>query len=144
VADRLVLGELTAVEGQRPAFASDGAGPAAVGAGLLRPQGVGLPAQQGGQDPFGQPAGGSAGDVFHGLEIDIEARAGIAAGTSGDDLAPPRGEFTDILEFLGRKLATRHGLSFLELTPRNGDAFLPPLYTTALCPPKLFMASFIN
>ena len=141
MADRLVLGEPAPVKGQRPGRASDGAGPAAVGAGLLLPQGVGLLAQQGREDPLGQPAGGGAGDVFHGLEIDIEARAGIAEGTPGDDFAPPGGAFTDILEFLGRKLATRHGLSLLELTPWGGNAFLPPLYALALWRTKLFLAS---
>jgi hypothetical protein len=100
-----------------------------------------LLSEQDGQGPFGHAGGGDAGDVLHGLEIDIRARPGVAEGASGDDFAPLGGEVADFLEVLGRKLAMRHGLSCLVLATMNGYAFLLPFYGTALCRTKLFMAS---
>jgi hypothetical protein len=94
---------------------------------VLRPQGVRLLAQQGSKDALGQAGRGGVGDVFHGLEINLLARPGVAEGTAGDDLAPLRGEVANFLQLLGRELATRHGQSFLVLVTKNVDGFLFPL-----------------
>jgi hypothetical protein len=62
--------------------------------------------QQGGEGPLGQAGGSGSGDLLHGLEIDIQARAGLAEGATGNDFAPLGGEFTDFLELLRRDLGT--------------------------------------
>src|SRR5262249_35745984 len=98
-------------------------------------------AEQDVEGAFGQAGRGGAGDVLHGLEIDLRGRAGVAEGAAGDDFAPLGSEITDSLEVLGGELAARHGLSCLVLAKRNGDAFLLPLYRSALCCTKLFLAS---
>jgi hypothetical protein len=135
------LGQLAAVKRQGAVLAADDAGPPAVGAGLFRPQGIGLLADQDREGTFGQAGGGGAGDVLHGLEIDLRAGPGVTEGTAGDDFAPLGSEVADFLEVLGGKLVTRHGLSCLVLARRNGDAFLFPLYRPVLCRTKLFLAS---
>jgi len=101
VAQRLALAQLAAVEGQGPVLAAHRAGPAAVGARLLRPQRVGLLAEEDGEGAFGDARGGGAGDVLQGLEIDPRARPGVAEGAAGDDFAPAGGEIADLLEVLG-------------------------------------------
>jgi hypothetical protein len=101
VADGLAWGPLAAVEGQGPVRAANRAGPAAVGAGLLRSQGVGLLAEQDGEGAFGEAGGGGAGDILHGLEIDLRARAGVTEGAAGNDCAPVSSEVADFLEVLG-------------------------------------------
>jgi hypothetical protein len=141
MAQRLAVGQLAAVEGQGPVRAADRAGPAAVGAGLLRSQGVGVLAEQDVAGAFDQAGRGGTGDVLHGLEIDLRGRALVAEGAAGDDFAPVGSESTDFLEVLGGELAMRHGLSCLVLAQRNGDAFSLPLYRSALCWTKLFLAS---
>jgi hypothetical protein len=127
VAERLAVVQLAAVEGERPFLAAHATEPAAVGAGLLRPQGFGLLAEQHVQGAFGDPGSGSAGDLLHGLEIDGGARAGLAEGPAGDDFAPLGREVTDGLKFVGGELVSRHSDSCLVLTRMNRDAFLLPL-----------------
>ena len=101
MAQRLALGQLAAGEGERPLLAAHGTEPAAVRAGLLRPQRVRLLTEQHVQGPFGDSGGGGPGDLLHGLEIDGGARAGLAEGPAGDDFAPLGGEVADGLKFLG-------------------------------------------
>jgi hypothetical protein len=60
-----------------------------------------LLAEQDAEGALGEAGGGGAGDVLQGLEIGIRARAGVAEGAAGDDLAPLGGEVTDFLEVLG-------------------------------------------
>jgi hypothetical protein len=141
VADRLALTQLAAAEGQGSLRAANGTRPATVGAGWLRLQGVRLLAQQGSKDALGQAGRGGVGDVFHGLEIDVLARAGVAEGPAGDDFAPLSGEVPDFLELLGGELTTRHGKSFLVLVTINGHGFFFPLYGMPLRGTKLVMAS---
>jgi hypothetical protein len=133
--------QLAAVEGQTPVLLMQRAEAATVGAGLLRGQGVGLLAEQNREGTFADTSGRGAGDVLHGLEIDLGAGSGIAEGASGDDFAPLGGEVTDFLKVFRGELARRHGWSCLVLTRMNGDAFLLPLYRTPLCRTKLFLAS---
>jgi hypothetical protein len=141
MAQWFALAKLPAVEGQGPFLMANGAGAAAVGAGLLGAEGIGLLCEQDGEGALGEPGGGGAGDVLHGLAIDVGAGPLVAEGTAGDDFAPLGGEITDFLEFLGRELASRHGLSCLVLARMKGYAFLLPLYRSAPCWTKLFMAS---
>jgi hypothetical protein len=94
---------LAAVDAQGPRLSSHGAGAAAVGAGLLRAEGLGLLLQGGGERAFGQPGGGRGGELLQGGEIEVEAGPGVAEGPPGDNLAPLGSEGTDILEVLGRE-----------------------------------------
>jgi hypothetical protein len=63
-----------------------------MGTGLLGSEGLGLLLQQGGQGALGEAGGGRLSDLFHGAEIDVQSRPLLAAGASGDDLAPLGGQ----------------------------------------------------
>jgi hypothetical protein len=76
------------------------------GAGVLGAERLGLLFQEGGEGPFGQAGSRGRGDLLHGLEIDIQARAGLAEGTTGNDFPPLGSEFTDFLELLRGDLGT--------------------------------------
>src|SRR5215468_8228696 len=67
-----------------PWFAMDGTEPTAGGAGLLLAQGVGLLFQEGLQGALRQTSSGGAGDLLHGIQIDVQPRAAVAEGASGD------------------------------------------------------------
>jgi len=106
---------LAAVDVQGPCLAPHGAGAPAVGAGLLRTEGLGLLLQGGGESAFGQPGGGRGGELLQGGEIEVEAGAGVTEGPAGDNWAPLGGESTDILEVLGREGLACHRPSWLEV-----------------------------
>ena len=127
MADRLALRQLAAAEGEGSLLTANGTRPATVGAGLFRLQGVRLLAQQGRKDALGQAGRGGGGDVFHRLEVNVLARAGVAESPAGDDFAPLSGAVPDFLELLGRELPTRHGKSFLVLGTMTGDGSFFPL-----------------
>src|SRR5438045_4764410 len=95
-----MLDLLAAVDVQGPCPSLHGAGAAAVGAGLLRAEGLGLVLQGGGERAFGQSGGGRGGELLQGGEIEVEAGAGVTEGPAGDDFAPLGSESTDILEVL--------------------------------------------
>jgi hypothetical protein len=94
VADRFGQLQLPAVDVQGPDLAADGAGLSAVGAGLLFPQGLGPPFQQGFQGAFGQAAGGGLGHFLQGREVQIGAVAVAATGAAGHNFSPLVGQFT--------------------------------------------------
>jgi hypothetical protein len=108
-----MLDLLTAVDVQGPGLPSHGAGAPAVGAGLLRAEGLGLLLQGGGESAFGQAGGGGGGELLQGGEIEVEAGAGVPKGPASDNLAPLGGESTDILEVLGREGLACHRPSWL-------------------------------
>jgi hypothetical protein len=74
-----------------------------------------LLAQQGGQGALGQALGGRGGDLLQGHKVDVGARASLAENASGDDFSPPGGQIMDLLQFLRRDDALRHGQSCLVL-----------------------------
>src|SRR5207249_5555445 len=51
------------------------------------------------------------------------------------------GQLADVLEFLSRELALRHGKSCLVVARINGDAFLPSFYCTILCSAQFVLTS---
>jgi len=110
VADRLVEGQLlAALDGQGPVLAADGARAATVGARLLGGEGPGVLLQEGGEGALGQAGRGGRRELLHRREVEVGARLGVAQGATGDDFAPPGGQFPDFLE-LGRGERTlRHG-----------------------------------
>jgi hypothetical protein len=115
--------------------------PAAVGAGLLGPEGRGLLLEEDGQGAGGAAGGRRRREVLHGFKIDLRAGSLVAEGVARDDFAPLGSKVADFLEVLRGKLTAWHGLSCLVLTMRSGDAFLLLLYASVLRWAKLFMAS---
>ena len=104
----------------------DGAGPAAVGAGLLRAESLGLLLQGSGERAFGEPGGGRGGELLQGGEIEVEPGAVVAEGPSGDNFAPAGGESTDILEVLRGEGLACHRPSCIEVA-ETGRVLLPLL-----------------
>jgi hypothetical protein len=72
-----------------------------------------LSLQEGLQGALVEAGGGGLGDLLHGVEVDVEARAVVAEGAAGDDFAPLGRQITEFLELLGGKLASRHDGSCL-------------------------------
>jgi hypothetical protein len=65
---------------------------------------LGLLVQSGGEGSRGQPQGSSEGNLFHGVEVDIETGAVVAKGTTGNNFAPSGSEFADLLQhFRGQR-----------------------------------------
>jgi hypothetical protein len=62
---------------------------------------LGLLLQQGGQDPFQKPLGGGLGGLLEGEQIDVQTRALVPEGLTGDDSAPAVREITEMREVLG-------------------------------------------
>jgi hypothetical protein len=121
VADGLVQRErLAAVEVQRSGLPSDGAEPAAVRAGLLRAERLGLLFQGGGERAFGESGSRRRGELFQSGEIEVEARAVGAESASGNNLAPLGSQITDVLEVLGGKFTACHRQSCLRVM-ENGE-----------------------
>ena len=75
--------------------------------------------EQDGEGAFGKSSSGSAGDVLHGLEINLGAGALFPEGASSNDFAPLGGEVTEVLEILRGNLDRSHELSFLGLAPKE-------------------------
>lgn len=111
-----MLDLLAAVDVQGPRLSLHGAGASAVGAGLLRAEGLGLLLQGGGEGAFGQSGGGRSGELLQGGEIEVESGAGVAEGAAGDNFAPVGSESTDIVEVLGGECLACHRPSCLEVT----------------------------
>jgi hypothetical protein len=108
---------------------------------LLGAEVLGLLLQEGGEGALGQAGGGGGGELLHGVHVDVQARARVAEGSAGDDFAPPGGQFTDILELLGRDRGVRHGPSCLVLAKSGSVVFLLPFYRAILCLAKRALAS---
>jgi hypothetical protein len=115
VADRFALLQGGALHLEGAGLTADDTGASARGTGLLFSQGVGLLFQESLQGAFGETGGGGAGDLLHGVEIDIESRPVVAKGASGDDFAPAGGEVTEFLKFLGGEGAACHAASCLDV-----------------------------
>ncbi|MBV8576012.1 MAG: hypothetical protein JOZ58_13390 [Acetobacteraceae bacterium] len=117
---------MTALEVQAPGLALNGAEPAAVGAGLLLAQGVGLLLREDGEGALGQALGRLLGHLLQGAEVNVQRRALRAEGAAGDDFAPGGRQLPDVPEVFGLESGTRHGLSCLVLGRSNADAFSFP------------------
>jgi hypothetical protein len=106
VADGFVVSELAALDVQRPVLPLHRTKLLAVGAGLFGAECLGLLFQEGSEGSLRQSSGSGSGDLLHGLEIDVQARARLAEGATGNDFAPLGSEFTDFLELLRGDLGT--------------------------------------
>jgi hypothetical protein len=137
-------GELAALDGQGSVLVADGAKGAAVGAGLLGSQGLGLLLQEGGEGALGQATRGGSSDLLQGLKVARGAGARLAEDATGDDFSPAGGQVMDLLELLSRGGTLRHGQSCLVLARTSGDAFLLSFYGAVLCPAKCVLASFFG
>jgi hypothetical protein len=127
MSDGFVGGDTTAGPVQGARLAVDGTGGAALGAGQLEAEGLGLLFQECGQGSFGQSVGGGLGDLFHGVEIGVESGSVVAEGSSGDDFTPGLCEVTDFLEEFGGEFAACHGEYHPVLAAKGKKQFLSPL-----------------
>ena len=84
---------------------------------------LGLLLQQGGEGTCGEAVRGGAGELLHGLEVGVQAGAGVAEAAAGDDFAPASGQVTDFLEEFGGKFTTRHGWHLLVLVAKTPEEF---------------------
>ena len=122
--DRFGLAELGAVDVEGPFLSAKGTGSSAVGAGLLVAEGVGLLLEERLDGAFGEAGSGGAGDLFHGIKIDVESGA-VAEGAAGDDSAPLGREGADIVELGGGQRAACHTASSLGVGTRPGVKMAP-------------------
>src|SRR5262249_7856655 len=141
VADGLVVGECAPVAGQGAWVLAHRAKLAAVRAGLLGGEGLGLLLQEGGEWAFGESAGGGLGNLLQGEQIDVQPRSGVAEGTAGDNLAPLGGQIADVLEFFGCQWRSAHGLPCLGLAPSDVSGRSGPFYRKARRQAKPVLAS---
>ncbi len=98
----------SAAYGQRPRFATCSGTPAARRTGVEFRELVGVPIQQGFQSALSEGLSGLGGDLFHGGEVDIEARAVGSEGPFGDHLAEVVSEDADGLQIFRSQLASCH------------------------------------
>jgi hypothetical protein len=127
MSDGFVGGNAAAGPVQGAWLAGDGTGGAAVGAGKLLAQRLGLLFQKCGQGSFGQSVSSGLCDLFHGVEIGVESGSVVAEGASCDDFAPAFGEVTDFLEKFGGEFASCHGEYHPVLAAKGKKQFLSPL-----------------
>ena len=123
---------------QGAVLAGNRAEAAALGAGLLGTQGVGLTLQEGFEGALDETLGGGLGDLLHSIEIEVE---GVVAGASGDDLTPLSSEVVEFLQFVGGQLAAWHDASCLEVETITGSDFPSSPYPSRRRCAKLFMTS---
>jgi hypothetical protein len=102
VANRLVEGELAALDGKGAVLGGNRAESAAIRAGLLGGESLGLVLQEGVEGAFGQATSGGSGDLLHGHKVKGVVGARLLQEAAGDDFSPPGGEVMDLLEFLRR------------------------------------------
>ena len=115
VANRFALLQLAALHVKGAILAAEGTMPSTLGTGLLFPQGNGLLFEKGLQGSFGESRRRRAGELLHGIEIDIEAGAFVAEGTAGDNFAPLSGEGSEFLKLFGSEGAACHDASCIEV-----------------------------
>jgi hypothetical protein len=141
VANRFALSQDGALNLERTLLAADGAGPSARRTGLLFAQGGGLLFQKGLQGAFGESSGRGAGELLHGVEIDVEPGPVVAEGASGDDFAPLGGEALELLELFGSEGAACHDASCMEVKKTTSDKIVLSCYNCDLDGAKQFMTS---
>ena len=115
MSDRFVRGKGGPRRGEESGFGMEGANGATLGTGLGLSQGLGLLLEKGGKRPLGQALRGGLSELFHEVEVDVQARSRGPEGTAGNDFAPVGGKGADFLEQFGREGTPRHGKSCLEL-----------------------------
>lgn len=124
-ADRLALSQLCALHLERALLRAQGARAPAVGTGLLLTQGVGLLFEKGLQGALGESRGSGAGDLLHGIEIDVKSGSVVTEGAPGDDFTPLGGQVTEFLEFLGGELTARHNASCVRVATGTTEQRVP-------------------
>ena len=140
MAGGLAVLELPPSDLHRALLVADGAELAAAGAGLGLPEAPGLLGGGLLQGAGRQATGGGDGDLFHGGEIDLEARAIVAEGVADDDFASLVGQVVDLLEILGGELTGGHGLNLLAVRATRGGGVGPGCCTPLALPCKAVLA----
>jgi hypothetical protein len=113
MADGFVVGNGRSGRGEDTRFALDRTAGATGGTGLFLGEGLGLLLQGGRQGTLSQTGGRSVGNLLHGVEVNIEARAILTKGAAGNNFTPAGGKVTDLLQLFRGKFASWHGLSCL-------------------------------
>ena len=98
MSDRLVLGNGAAGPLPGARLVRNGAARTTVGAMRDGSEALGLSFEQIGEGSFGESGGGGIGDLFHGVEIDVESGSVVAEGSSANNFAPIGDELADFLE----------------------------------------------
>lgn len=124
MADGVAMAEVAATDLHEAFLVADRTEQATGRAGLGVPEALGL--LDGGllQGAGGQTAGGGDGDLFHGVQRDVEAGAIVAESVANDDLPPAMGQVMDFLEVLGREFTGRHGLNLLAVMANQGEEWV--------------------
>src|SRR5437879_2976618 len=110
MADRLVVVERAPAHLQAALFRTHRAQPPTTRAALLLPQALGLLLRGVLQGAGGETAGRRDGDLFHGVQIDVQTGAILAKGTAGDDFAPLLGQLVDGFFIFLAELGSWHTL----------------------------------
>lgn len=141
MADGVAVAEVPAADLDGPLFVADGAKLATGRAGLGVAEALGLLGGGLLEGAGGQAAGGGDRDLFHGVQVDVEAGAVVAEGVADDNLAPLVGQVVDSLEVLGGKFARRHGLNFLAVRANGEEEFAVVVIERRLGHAKRFLHS---
>ena len=124
MAERVAVAEVAAAADlDGPLFVADRAELATARAGQGVAEALGLLGGGLLEGAGGQAAGGGDRDLFHGVQIDVEARAIVPEGVADDNLAPLVGQVVDFLEILGGKFTRRHDLNFLAVRANGEEEF---------------------
>jgi hypothetical protein len=124
VADRVAVTEVpAAADLDGPLFVADRAELAAGRAGLGVAEALGLLGGGLLEGAGGQAAGGGDRDLFHGVQVDVEAGALVPEGVADDNLAPLVGQVMDFPEVLGGQFARRHGRNFFAVRANGEEEF---------------------
>lgn len=108
---------------QRSVLETDTAEAAAVRAGLLAPQAMGLLLEEDRQRALVQAVGGGSCDLFQGGQIDAEVGSVLTEGASSNDFSPAGGQRVDLVEFVRSAFTLRHLQFFLALASSAEGAF---------------------
>lgn len=127
MADRFALIESSPAHGEGAGLASGDTGPSAIGARQLGAEGVGWSFEKDFEGSRVKAGGGGLRDLFHGIEIEVESRAIIAAGPSGDDFSPLGSQFVEFLKLRRGKGTSRHDGSGLGVRTQTAVKILPSM-----------------
>jgi hypothetical protein len=111
VANGFALLQLCALNMKGTFLAAEQTEASALGTGLLLAQGGSLLFEKALQRSLSESSGGGAGELLHGLQIDVKTGTLVTEGASGDDFAPLGSESLEFLELLGSEGAAWHGAS---------------------------------
>jgi hypothetical protein len=123
--DGLVVGDGGASDGHLSGSGLDRTGPLTSGTGPLGPELERLLVQGLLDGPLDQRPSGIDGDLFEGVEVEIEAWPVVPERPAGDDFSPPLGQGANLVLIRRRGSLERHGEFSLRLgeTEKMGNSY---------------------